>query len=221
MPPSQSFPTLAIAPWESEPPIPLENGRHLSGDSQSTGERFPSNAWENQAPGIVPGTWSAEGVSPAGSFGGYLYESTGDQSPRSPVFPLQLARHDTWNTGFSQDDRRPSIASTTTMSSVGSGRSYSRVVHKKLHGFFGEEPPLEEARQIGPSGVDNSRPMFPAQSSFRHGGDGQFQGGQLTPDTIRTGRPKTPQPSADVTPWMFQDHQVSIFSVFVYTRQEM
>lgn len=163
------------------------------------------------------------GLSPAGSFGGYLFDSHAERSSRSPSFPTMLGRQDTWNMGYDGQDRRPSVASTTTMSSVGSGRSYSRVAtHKKLHGFFGEEPPSEdnhrfsEAPSFG-SVMSNgdlvSRPRYSRHGSFKSGFENHFGTGSFTPESVRTTRPKTPQPSADVTPWLFQEHAVSYFAI--------
>lgn len=105
------------------------------------------------------------------------------------------------------------MASTMTMSSTGSSRAppNGRMVHnKKLQGFFGDEPPLREGR-FGSDASSASlaegvgRPGYSRTTSMK---DGFTMSGQATPD--QGVRPKTPQAaSSEVTPWEFQDPQVS------------
>jgi len=199
-----------IAPWDQETD-PL--------DRRKTSVMKPSfqiAPWDNRP--VSPGA-----LSPSGSFRGYLFDSHTDRSPRSPSFPTQLGRQDTWHMGFDNDDRRPSVASTTTMSSTGSGRNYGRGLqhsqHKKLNGFFGEElPGSDESRgysevpmfgSMGSGAEATPRPRFSRNGSFINGYENQHSGGARTPEGHRSSRPKTPQPSSDVTPWLFQDREVS------------
>jgi hypothetical protein len=187
-----------VTPWEEE------------ASNSPTGAHPPAKAHlmrpgKSRSPG--PSFIDNHGPSVSTKFGGYLHEPAEERSPRSPSFPSLLGRHDTWNVDFAGADRRPSVASTMTMSSTGSGRVGGRsMVHKKLHGFFGEEPPLRESR-YGSDASSTSvggRPGYSRTTSIK---DGVSTNGQATPDNGT--RPKTPPPSSEVTPWDFQDPQVS------------
>lgn len=201
----EAFPKAEIAPWD-QGAGPLLSVK----PPQSHAAGYQIAPWENDP---------SPGLSPTGSFGGYLFDSNQDRSPRSPNFPTMLSRVDTWNTGFDGQDRRPSVASTTTMSSNGSGRDYNRMAHKKLNGFFGEEPSSEDNRHYseapsfgsiasGSTLDSTTRPRASRAGSFKSGYD-RYGSGTLTPDGGPKSGAKTPQPSSDVTPWLFQDHAVS------------
>jgi len=197
-----------ITPWEEE-----------SGKSPDTGPSRPPYS-QNFRPGQPrsPGpSFIDHAPQVSTKFGGYLHEPAEDRSPRSPSFPALLGRHDTWNVDFAGADRRPSVASTMTMSSTGSGRlAAGRMVHKKLQGFFGEDPPLREGRygsDASSSSINqiydaSGRPGYSRTTSMK---DVQISG-QATPDYGT--RPKTPPASnvtlSEVTPWDFQDPKVDI-----------
>lgn len=117
-----------------------------------------------------------------------------------------------------EDDRRPSIASATTVSSTGSN-SISGKYRKKLQGFFGEE-------YAGPVGHDGSRQNSEASSiqggslpAFAPGGGSRNRNNSVNDAMTRdnglpspgSSRPRTPAAgaSSEVTPWIFQDSQVS------------
>ncbi|TVY85486.1 Adenylate cyclase [Lachnellula suecica] len=106
------------------------------------------------------------------------------------------------------DERRPSVASVTTASSTGSKSSVSRsgVIHKKLQTFFGEDFP----------GRDGSDTSLPSQgrgvrsSSFKSYRERTHS--NATDVTKRDAspapsRPRTPVPSSDVVPFLYQDSQ--------------
>lgn len=194
-----------ISPWED-----------ASGASTDSGPRpqaqRPLNAGKPRSPGPFLNDNNAPSIST--KFGGYLHEPSEERSPRSPSFPALLGRHDTWNVDFAGADRRPSVASTMTMSSTGSSRAppTGRMLHKKLHGFFGDEPPLREGRfgsdastaSNVPGSDGTGRPGYSRTTSMK---DGFTMSGQATPD--QGVRSKTPQASSEVTPWEFQDPKVS------------
>ncbi|KAF2426187.1 hypothetical protein EJ08DRAFT_593925 [Tothia fuscella] len=116
---------------------------------------------------------------------------------------------------FPSEDRRPSIASATTVSSVGS--KSSRGFHKKLHGFFGDEfPGVDESSRknsdssLPPSAIYTSKgPSDSSAAQRARNRNNSFNNhsnvGSSRPESPGNfGRPQTPR-SSEVTPWEFQD----------------
>jgi len=113
---------------------------------------------------------------------------------------------------FFADERRPSVASVTTASSSGSKNSITGSrsgIHKKLQTFFGEDFP-------GKDGSDTSLPSrgkeHRSHSFARSHRDRNHS--SATDHTQRDSspagsRPRTPVPSSDVVPFLYQDSQVS------------
>lgn len=174
--------------------------------------RQPSAAVQNTQ--ISP--WAIEGspdtgAIPAGSF----FDDGRNRLPVSPSF-----RPDTGRTGASDspdpmffgDERRPSMASATTVSSTNSNRraSTSRSTrHKKLANFFGED---ESSRgsdtSIFTTGRDHSASSHSHRDRDRNNSIHtiNIDGRPVSPSSSR---PRTPIPSSEVTPWLFQDFKVS------------
>jgi adenylate cyclase len=150
---------------------------------------------------------------PSSVFGTFYNDSSDNLGQISPGFSPQNGM------GFpgDGDDRRPSIASATTVSSSGSKSSVSGRVHKKLQGFFGEEyKGLEEtSRQNSESSsMQGARPGLTPTSSAQRDRNNSVDDGvkESSPPSPSSSRPRTPAqqgPSYDVTPWAFQDSQVS------------
>lgn len=113
--------------------------------------------------------------------------------------------------GFFNDERRPSLASVTTASSSGSKSSMSRTggFHKKLQGFFGEDftgkesseasLPLQESRK------EHRAPSYTRQRERNH----SHSNSRRDQSPASLSRPRTPVPSSDVVPFLYQDSQVS------------
>lgn len=109
------------------------------------------------------------------------------------------------------DERRPSVASVTTASSQGSKSSMSRQgIHKKLQTFFGDE-------YTGREGSDTSLPSHgkDARSHSFARSHRERNHSNATDKTQRDAspapsRPRTPVPSSDVVPFLYQDSQVSL-----------
>ncbi|KAL4765872.1 adenylate cyclase acyA [Aspergillus foveolatus] len=109
---------------------------------------------------------------------------------------------------YNGDHRRPSVASATTVSSQGSKSSASGLFRKKLQGFFGDDPNAGDSKQdhgghhssgSKPSSIDYFRSRQRADSEgSRRPSDG------VQDDTHQPGRPRTPLPSSDITPWEYQ-----------------
>ncbi|PTU20679.1 hypothetical protein P175DRAFT_0493011 [Aspergillus ochraceoroseus IBT 24754] len=112
---------------------------------------------------------------------------------------------------YNGDYRRPSVASATTVSSQGSKSSASGLFRKKLQGFFGDE----YAGSSDPKHDFDSHPqiMAPKPSSIDHfkareraNSDGSRHTSEGSQDEILPphARPRTPLPSSEITPWVYQ-----------------
>jgi adenylate cyclase len=113
-----------------------------------------------------------------------------------------------------KDDRRPSVASANTVSSNGSKSSVrTGGFHKRLQNVFGEDFPADERHNSstslnGPYVTDTQslRGQRDRGNSLNNTtGGGSFQS---RPDSPSSSRPRTPQPSSEVTPWEFQETKV-------------
>ncbi|KAI1756579.1 protein phosphatase 2C [Xylaria castorea] len=108
--------------------------------------------------------------------------------------------------GYFDDQRRPSLASIATASSQGSKNSSGRGGLKKLQGFFGEEFP-------GRDGSETSLPPVPPlakeQRSYSFGRRRARNDSNATDHTREpsptSSRPRTPIPSSDVVPFLYQE----------------
>ncbi|KAI9756366.1 MAG: hypothetical protein M4579_003870 [Chaenotheca gracillima] len=145
----------------------------------------------------------------ANIFQGSYFDDTMDMPHFSPSFHRPgtgrtTGTSDSPDAGyFGEDKRRPSLASVTTASSQGSKSSNSRQFHKKLQGFFGDEYSGKGSdTSLAPgttSGTEQSslhqQPRDRANSATKHDPRG------VSPHS----RPRTPIPSSEVTPWMYQN----------------
>jgi adenylate cyclase len=105
------------------------------------------------------------------------------------------------------------VASVTTASSTGSKSSISRPggIHKKLQTFFGDDFP-------GKDGSDTSLPGHAKEArthtfgrSNRERGHSSATENTQKENSPAPSRPRTPVPSSDVVPFLYQDSQVSQF----------
>ncbi|PYH77694.1 adenylate cyclase AcyA [Aspergillus uvarum CBS 121591] len=139
-----------------------------------------------------------------------------EASPASATFrpgTAQTYTSEPLDLDFNVDHRRPSVASAMTASSQGSKSSTGALFRKKLQGFFGDEyqgngdPKHDsdnntQASVSKPSSIDYFRARERANSD----------GSRNTTDTSheRTPqnhtRPRTPLPSSEITPWMYQNY---------------
>lgn len=172
--------------------------------------------------------WMSSGhastVVPASAFQTTFYNDSSDNlSQTSQLSPgVRPGSGRTGNTsdspeaGFFNDERRPSLASVTTASSSGSKSSVSRTggFHKKLQGFFGEDFTGKESSETSlPSHESRQEQRAPSYSRHRernHSARTQDSHRELSP---APSRPRTPVPSSDVVPFLYQDSQVSKYFV--------
>lgn len=166
--------------------------------------------------GVVPGPWRGTAASqnppmwPSGPRIGKLNtdyartKSTEDTSPTSIFFPRSTDSPG----GLLNDERRPSIAS------IGSISGGAPRTQKKLHAFFGEDvvPFGEDAQQNlstpNEEQDENGRPPYNRNVSYgNHLGNDSISSRAVSPSRMV---PKAPDAvSSEVTPWMFQDAEVS------------
>ena len=197
-----------IAPWEDESPSADQNVPQINREPPtarpSMSSYFNNDARPTQMPQSIFG-------------GSYFNNDSNDNLGQvSPGYAPAGGM------GFPGDgeDRRPSIASATTVSSTGSKNSIGGRVHKKLQGFFGEdvsgvvsssEGRSSSRQNSETSSMQNGQlpPFAPGGASVRN------RNNSMNDQILRSGppspsnsRPRTPQPSHEVTPWVFQDPEV-------------
>jgi adenylate cyclase len=159
-------------------------------------------------------------ASPSSTFGTSFYNDSSDNlsqaSQLSPSFRPGTGLTGNTNASdspadaFFGDERRPSVASVTTASSQGSKSSVSRTgIHKKLQTFFGEDFP-------GRDGSDTSLPSHGKEvrshsfaRSHRDRNHSNATDHTQRDNSPAPSRPRTPVPSSDVVPFLYQDSKVS------------
>lgn len=171
-----------IAPWMST------NGT-IASPSSAFGTTFYNDSSDNvsQASQLSPGFRPGSGIT---------RDTNASDSPADPYFG---------------DERRPSVASVTTASSQGSKSSVSRTgIHKKLQTFFGDDFP-------GRDGSDTSLPSYGKEArshsfarSHRERNHSNATDATQRDASPGPSRPKTPVPSSDVVPFLYQDSTVSV-----------
>lgn len=142
-------------------------------------------------------------------------EHLGQLSPSFRPGTGRTAASDSPDLGYEGNERRPSVASATTISSQGSKSSNSGRFHKKLQGFFGEDYPGSESKQASDSSLPAQTQNAGSRDQSKHRDRNNSVNASTPsmaekPSSPSTSRPRTPLPSSDVTPWMYQDFNVSI-----------
>lgn len=214
-----------IAPWDDGGPSPMEQPMdryqsefpiHHGSTSTPAINRYPptSSAIPPWATGKHDGRQMATSV-----FDGYFAHSNENLGQVSPGCAPPGGM------GFQEDgeDRRPSIASATTISSQGSKGSMGGKFQKKLQGFFGEEFANESSSRTGGYGSRHNSETSSLKNSipgFASGGGPRNRNNSMNDAMLRgsgppsptSSRPRTPAPapSSEVTPWVYQDTQVSV-----------
>lgn len=169
---------------------------------------------------------------PTSAFGTTFYNDSSDNlsqaSQLSPAF-----RPGTGFTGYTNasdspaeaefaDERRPSVASVTTASSTGSKSSVSRGgIHKKLQTFFGEDFPGRDGSDTSlPSHASHGKEVRSHSFARSQRERNLSSATDITQRDASPGpsRPRTPVPSSDVVPFLYQDSQVGLPLNFVDSR---
>ena len=169
-------------------------------------------------------TWMASTRGPltlpgSASFGTSFFSDANDQKPEnSPLSPgprlstglsATSAVGDLTGETYFGEERRPSIASVHTASSQSSISSVGRPgIHKKLQTFFGDDFP---GRNRADSSLPSHRNEGRSQSFVRKQRDRATSSGAETTRKREASpadsRPRTPVPSRDVVPFLYQDSQ--------------
>lgn len=160
-------------------------------------------------------------VTPNSAFGTSFYNDSSDNlSQASPLSPgIRPGTGRTGNTsdspdiGYYNDERRPSVASVTTASSSGSKSSVNRAggyMHKKLQGFFGDDfPGKEGAETVLPKHEIKKEHRAASYTRQRERNHSSKENNRDQSPAAGGSRPRTPLPSSDVVPFLYQDSQVS------------
>ena len=168
-----------------------------------------------EAPNAEIAPWMDDGLPALSTHGLTSSNFFNDDLPkaqRSPSFRPDSGRtagSESPDPMFHSNDRRPSLASATTVDSQSSlpKASTSRgTPYKKVTGFFGVEgrqSPRSSDTSI-PSTLQREQTASSWHSS-RHAS--RDEGRPISPSSSR---PRTPLPSSDVVPWLFQDFKVSL-----------
>lgn len=195
-------------------------GRDLGGFSNQREERGPAAA--RQAPSacapddeIAP--WMSTGPS---TFNGVAHNgSFFDDRPthtRNPATTRPDTRaSDSFDPMFHSDDRRPSMASLTTVGSQNSApisrtNTNRGTQHRRLGAFFGDDgrdSSMGSDTSILTPGRDHSTSSQSRKARHNSVQTNNTDGGRT--GSPSSSRPRSPQPSSDVTPWLFQDFKVS------------
>lgn len=184
---------------QKEPPSASASQNHIA----------PWMSGSGGGAGAGPGSGSALGTTFFNDSSDNI--STGQLSPSfRPGMPSRVASETTVGGGGSDslfnDERRPSVASVTTASSQGSKHSGTRGGFKKLQGFFGEDFPgrdgSETSLPAGGPGKEQRSYSFNRPTRERNYSNATDHTRDASPSSSR---PRTPVPSSDVVPFLYQE----------------
>ena len=175
--------------------------------------------WANE-PSTMPSTAL---LPPSRSF----FDDSNDNIQVSPSYLPATARtgvSDSADDSWQDNERRPSVASATT---IGSQESSSKAscgkspYNMKLTTFFGEDVSRLGGRASRKGSEVSIPPLGPREHSnhSQRARNSSIPSSQLDgrPISPTNSRPRTPQPpSSDVVPWVFQDFKVSLCGLFMY-----
>ncbi|KAL8721703.1 MAG: hypothetical protein Q9225_001653 [Loekoesia sp. 1 TL-2023] len=153
-----------------------------------------------------------------------------DDRPGKPQMPVtarpDIQQNELVDPMFYTNDRRPSMASATTVSSQNSApisrASTGRGNHnKRLGAFFGDDG-FDSSRSSDTSILTTGRDHSTSSQSrkARHNSV-QTNNTDGRPSSPPSSRPRSPLPSSDVTPWLFQDFKSKRLSLEKQTANEM
>ncbi len=117
---------------------------------------------------------------------------------------------DSPDAGFLNGERRPSIATSATTESSQTSNSKASTSrgtpYKKVAGFFSDDG--RQSSRSSDTSIPNMLQRELTASSSRHGSIHTSRDEGRPPTSPNSSRPRTPLPSSDVTPWLFQDFKV-------------
>lgn len=172
-------------------------------------KEIPTPGSANQSPAA---SWVAGSVNgPSSSFGSSFFDDSSDSLSLPPAFrppPSRIAQMTASTDSidpYFNDERRPSVASVMTASSQGSKNS-GRGGLKKLQGFFGEDFPGRDGSETslpqGIMGKEHRSSSISRPHRERHASNATEHTREASPSSSR---PRTPVPSSDVVPFLYQE----------------
>ena len=208
-PPTQVRTNHSILPWDNT--LQSQNGEYDSNLS-------PIAPWDSHSQSnntISPGD-SKPNPQMASRLPGQSYlvnesnEHVGQPSPSLPPPHSRTGTSDASDLGF-DDQRRPSVASANTVSSQGSKASTGGRFHKRLKGIFGDEYGQQpDSRKTSETSLPSQKQTGKDSSTSR-----DRNASVNSEKTIEApSRPHTPVASSDVTPWAYQNFDVSRTSTY-------
>lgn len=207
-----------IAPWDEPNPNFRNYRRDLrvldTGGGGGKGNQIPSISKQPPtavSPNNTPPWVTKNVVMPTSVFGSFFNDSSDDIAQISPGFRPGSS---SYGEQYPSEDRRPSVASATTVSSSGSKSSVGRGFHKKLQGFFGEEFPGVESNSRQNSDMSlppEARLPQDSTQNARKRNNSVNEAARSRPSSPASfSRPRTPMASSEVTPWEYQNSKVSL-----------
>lgn len=198
-----------IAPWDQPESGDLNNHRKDLRVLENAANNVPSIS-KQPPPAASPNnpSWAQHNpvVMPTSVFGSFFNDSSDDIPQLSPGFRPGSSQYGDGQ--YPGDDRRPSVASATTVSSQGSKSSVGRGFHKKLQNVFGEDFPGLDSRQGSDLSLAPDARLPQNNASSR---DAARKRNNSSGDVRRSrpsspfSRPRTPMASSEVIPWEYQD----------------
>jgi len=199
------FTRTFTAPWEDSDTGSLnQHPGHAIGISSNPSYYTSALSMEGTPTGTGQRFWPSGAAGPPSAFGDYLHDLPEERSLSLANKHPGMSRTQSIEGGYT-DDRRPSVASAETVSSTGSGRSTSRAIHKKLHDFFqGDVSSVPDSRYSSQTSLPTKQ-QYSRNSPLHNPINGGLGSRSISPGVSR---PRTPHPSSEVTPWLFQDEKV-------------
>ncbi|KAL8727767.1 MAG: hypothetical protein Q9166_005822 [cf. Caloplaca sp. 2 TL-2023] len=159
------------------------------------------------APWLSTGPSTFSGAAHSGSF----FDDRPTRTHNPTTAPPDTRASNSVDPMFYTDDRRPSVASATTVSSQNSApisrTSTNRgTYHRRLGAFFGDDgqdSSRSSDTSIVTTGRDHSTSSQTRKARHTSVQTNNTNGGR--PSSPSSSRPRSPLPSSDVTPWLFQD----------------
>ena len=181
-----------------------------NGSIPAVSRRPPSTA----APTVDVAPWMDDSLPSLSTHGLASTSFFNDGPPNlqlSPLFRSDTGRSDSPDATSRNDERRPSIATSITTESSQTSVSKTSTSrgnpYKKVAGFFGDDE--RQSSRSSDTSIPNMLQREQTASSSRHGSIHNSRDEGRPPISPNDSRPRTPIPSSDVTPWLFQDFKVS------------
>lgn len=176
----------------------------------SVSRRPPST--EPPSADIAP--WMDDGLTTLSTHGFSTSSFFNDGPPNlqlSPSFRPDTGGSDPPDTILRNEERRPSIATSATtessQTSVSKASTNKGTPYKKVAGFFSDDG--RQSSRNSDTSIPGMLQREQTASSSRHGSIHTSRDEGRPPTSPNSSRPRTPLPSSEVTPWLFQDFKVS------------